>query len=322
MVRAGEGGYLIDTFIELNLVAIGWNELGDLSDVNDLDHLKTLLQNTYPELRPGQVNNHAGQIFRFVNEFKKGDNVLTYNPSSRIYHIGEIESNYMFSKSNEYYHIRDVKWINKVNRDKLSTTAKNSLGSVLTIFKVSEIVINEFELIENNLNKSEELNLQDDDELESIKEDTEAKAFEFIKDKVLFLDWSEMEELVAGVLRGMGYKTLLSPKGGDRGKDIIASPDGLGLENPKIKVEVKHRKGSMGAPEIRNFLGGLRTNDRGLYISTGGFTKEAKYEADRSINPITLVNLDLLVGLIIQHYDNFDIDTRSLIPLKKIYWPI
>lgn len=51
-----------------------------------------------------------------------------------------------------------------------------------------------------------------------------------------------MEELIAGLLSAMGYRTLLSPKGPDRCKDIIASPDGLGLEDPKIIVEVKHRQ--------------------------------------------------------------------------------
>lgn len=158
--------------------------------------------------------------------------------------------------------------------------------------------------------------------LEAIKEDIEARALEFIKDKITKLDWEDMQELVAGILRGMGYKTLVSPKGADRGRDIIASPDGLGLENPKITVEVKHRTGAMGGPELRSFLGGLRTNDKGVYVSTGGFTKDAKYEAERSNIPVTLVDLEMLVLLIIQHYDNFDTDTRALIPLKKIYWPI
>lgn len=35
--------------------------------------------------------------------------------------------------------------------------------------------------------------------------------------------------MVAGILRAMGYKTRISPPGSDRGKDVEASPDGLGL---------------------------------------------------------------------------------------------
>ena len=137
------------------------------------------------------------------------------------------------------------------------------------------------------------------------------------------LSWEEMQELVAGLLRAMGYKTIISPAGPDKGKDIIASPDGLGLEDPKILVEVKHRSNSsMGAPQIRNFMGVLQANNKGLYVSTGGFTKEAEYEAERSNNQITLMDSDLLVQFILQYYDNFDNDARNLIPLKKMYWPI
>ena len=140
---------------------------------------------------------------------------------------------------------------------------------------------------------------------------------------IVNLDWKDMQELVAGILRAMGYKTMISPSGPDRGKDIIASPDGLGLEDPKIVVEVKHRKNStMGAPEIRSLLGGLRPNDKSLYVSTGGFSKEARYEAERANNSLTLVDLDLLTDLIIQYYDQFDSESRTLLPLRKLYWPI
>jgi restriction system protein len=131
-----------------------------------------------------------------------------------------------------------------------------------------------------------------------------------------------MQELVAGILRAMGYKTRISPQWSDLGKDIIASPDWLGLADPRIMVEVKHRKNSMDAPEIRNFVATLRTHlDRWMYVSTWGFTKEARYEAERSSNPVTLINLIDLTDLVISYYDQFDADTIKLLPLKKIYVP-
>ena len=49
---------------------------------------------------------------------------------------------------------------------------------------------------------------------------------------------------------------------------------------------------------MRSFIGGLRAGDRGLYVSTGGFTKEARYEADRANVPIRLLDLDGFV----RHY--------------------
>lgn len=326
MVRAGEGAYLIAEFLRRKVVAIGWDKVGDLTKLKDIDEIKVKLKTVYPEAKAAQINNYAGQLSRFKTEFKKGQLVISYDPTERVYWIGEITSEYIYSPDDtEFYpHIRRVEWSKKVLRDELTTSTKNSLGSTLTIFKLSETAVQEVLGERKNLKNADatEILVEGEQTLETIKEDFEAKANDFIKDKLYKLDWDEMQDLVAGILRGMGYKTLVSSRGADRGKDIMASPDGLGLENPKIMVEVKHRTATMGSHEIRSFIGGLRPNDKAIYVSTGGFSKEAKYEAERSNIPLTLIDMELLVLLIVQHYDKFDPDTRALIPLKKLYWPI
>ena len=160
------------------------------------------------------------------------------------------------------------------------------------------------------------------EELSTVKEDEAAKAFELVKDAIVALTDRDCEQLVAALLRAMGYRARVTPVGPDRGVDVLASPDGLGLEEPRIKAEVKHRsKTAMGAPEVRSFLGGLRQGDRGLYVSIGGFTKEARYEAERSPVPVTLVDLGDLASLVISHYEEFDIDGRVILPLVKVYLP-
>jgi len=77
----------------------------------------------------------------------------------------------------------------------------------------------------------------------------------------------------------------------------------------------------MGSKEIRSFLAILRNGEKGVYVSTGGFSKDAKYEGERANIPITMLDLDDLVDLVIQYYDEFDTETRLLIPLTKLYWP-
>ena len=115
----------------------------------------------------------------------------------------------------------------------------------------------------------------------------------------------------------------MSTKGADRGVDIFASPDCLGLEEPRIFVEVKHRRGTaMGSPELRAFLGGRQSGDRCLYVSTGGFTKEARYEAERSTVPVTLIDLPRLRDLLLQHYGDMDAASMSILPLHRLYWPV
>ena len=160
-----------------------------------------------------------------------------------------------------------------------------------------------------------------DDQEENIKDDVVNKGKELIKDRMNSLDPEEMEELVAAVFRAMGFKARISPKGPDRGVDVIASPDGLGLQEPRIKAEVKHRSGSMGSQAIRSFIGALRPGDRGVYVSSGGFSREARYEAERANIPVSLVDIDELASLVVDYYEDFDLEGKALVPLVKIYWP-
>lgn len=322
MIRAGEGAYLIDDFIEKSIVSISWNELGDLKKLRDREQFKELIADTYEDYPQGKTNLVAGQLYKFSKEIKVGDNIITYDPSERIYHMGKVISGYYYKPSDyDHFHFLGVEWTDEISRDELSLVSRNYLGAAMSLFEVRGETYNELLNIEED-EDHEDIDDSAEEETPDIKNDTVLKAHEFIKDMVVKLDWEQMQELVAGILRAMGYKTKVSPKGPDRGKDIIASPDGLGLEDPRIIVEVKHRSGSIGADLIRSFTGGLRAGSKGIYVSVGGFTKEAKYEAERSNFHISLIDLDSLVELIVQYYDNFDIETRTLVPLVKIYWPL
>ena len=78
----------------------------------------------------------------------------------------------------------------------------------------------------------------------------------------------------------------------------------------------------MGSDEIRSFLGGRHASDKGLYVSTGGFSKDARYEAERANIPLTLMDLDTLVEVILDNYEGMDTEARQLIALKRVYWPL
>ncbi|MEX1012744.1 MAG: restriction endonuclease [Waddliaceae bacterium] len=326
MIRAGAGGRVINDFKEKNLVAIGWCESIDLSKISTKQNIKDLIASTYPENSQHQNNMIAGQVFRFVHEIKVGDRIVTYDSTMRSYLVGNVSTGAYFdlSQIHSMPNCRQVEWKNEVSRDLLSVNAKNSLGSIMTLFRISPEISSELlSCVKNSPLQSHQEPNNDviEDEADLLK-DVQARSLEFIKDRVSRLDWESMQILVADILTAMGYKTRISPPGSDRGKDIIASPDGFGFEQPRIVVEVKHRKGKMGAPEIRSFLGGRHKDDKGLYVSTGGFTNEARYEADRATIPLTLMDLDDLVIALVENYDSMRVNSRALIPLEKVYWPI
>jgi restriction system protein len=143
-----------------------------------------------------------------------------------------------------------------------------------------------------------------------------------IKDAILALSPRRLEELVAATLRAIGYRAHVTPEGPDRGVDVYASPDGLMLEEPRIKAEVKHRPGTqVGANWVRGFIGALRAGDRGIFVSTGGFSREARYEAERANIPVALIDLSALCTWVLEHYENFSVEGRLILPLIKIYLP-
>lgn len=320
VVRSNNGEF-IEQFLDDSVVALNWLPDENLTN-KDLQTIKLSLKSCYPG-REKSIPAWASMINNFVNKMNVGDFVLTYDPSSRLYYIGEICGNYDYQKNNEDCpHIRKVKWNGKILRDRLSNETKNSLGSTLTVFQLKNEQEKE---ILDILNKKDDYKRDSSEIKEENKENSRMlieNAKENLKDAIQSLDAEEMEELFKEILNAMGYIAERSKKGADRGIDIFASKDGLGLEDPRIFVEVKHRNNQMGAQDIRTFIGGRQAGDKCLYVSTGGFTKEARYEAERSNIPLKLIDIEDLANLVSLHYDKFSAEGKILLPLKKVYLPL
>ncbi|WP_337245754.1 restriction endonuclease [Luteimonas sp. gir] len=324
MVR-GEGGSLYDAFRERGVVAVGWNQLAAHAKPGvGRQELIALYQGVEPQVKRGTAVSGASQVWRFVNDIQNGDWVISYSPANRLYLIGKVagpaEHHPEWAEQGMPL-VRKVQWQSQeLPRDSLTTSTKNSLGSTLTLFEVPANAATEvLQVLKGK--PAPKVEDETEDVAADLLADIESQAVERIKDRVSELDWDDMQKLVAGILRAMGYKTQVSPAGADRGKDIVASPDGFGFEHPRIVVEVKHRKGQMGSQEIRSFLGGRHKDDRGLYVSTGGFTKDAQYEADRASIPLAMWTLEHVVRALVEHYDATDAETKRIVPLKRLYWP-
>lgn len=301
LIRAGrEARYASDWFAN-GYIAIYWQ-------LNDLDiagaarqEVRDMVDAIYADSSQQARAMITGQVHRFGSVMQTGDD--------------EHDSRYS----------RPVIWRTVASRDKLADTSKNSLGTIATLSQIGDDVFADLTAAAGTSDDSPSAPAQaadnettDDDETRRI---TANEGIEKIKDRIVALSWEDMESLVAGLLRAMGYRTALTSKGGDQGRDVIASSDGLGLTSPRIIVEVKHRGNPMGAPAVRSFIGGLHDSDKGLYVSTGGFTKEALYEAERSRVPVTLLNLDQFARVFVDNYETTDLETSALLPLTRIYWP-
>ena len=128
----------------------------------------------------------------------------------------------------------------------------------------------------------------------------------------------DLENFVASLLNAMGYRTTVSPHGGDSGIDIIAYKDEL---PPRIAVQVKSQDGDIKETTIQSLKGAMMPGDYGLFVSLSDYTKSAKkfLKANpiiRGINGIELVNL------VLKYYEGLDETYQRAIPLKKVYIPV
>jgi restriction system protein len=120
----------------------------------------------------------------------------------------------------------------------------------------------------------------------------------------------------------MGYHVhWVAPPGKDFGIDIIAAPDPLGTRGPRIKVQVKRQQDPARVDVIRSFLAVLSDDDVGIFVSTGGFTRDAADEArTQERRRLTLLDLEDLFDLWVEHYSKLSDDARRRLPLKPIYF--
>ena len=87
----------------------------------------------------------------------------------------------------------------------------------------------------------------------------------------------ELQELVADLLRAMDYHVAwVAPPGKDGGVDVLAFTDPLGTKPPRVKVQVKRQERKVDVEGLRSFMALLGEEDVGLFVNTGGFTRDAR----------------------------------------------
>lgn len=132
----------------------------------------------------------------------------------------------------------------------------------------------------------------------------------------------EFQKLVAGLLQAMDYHvSWVAPPGKDGGVDIIAHRDPLGAQPPRIKVQVKRMQQKVDQDTVKSFAAIVGNDDVGLFVATGGFTRDAEeYARKQESRRMTLISLEKLLELWIRHYPRLDEADRQRLPLTPIYF--
>ena len=153
-------------------------------------------------------------------------------------------------------------------------------------------------------------------------EEASDDAWAEVIDHLQKMDPYDFQDLVADLLKAMGYHvSWVAQPGKDYGVDIIAHTDPLGATPPRIKVQVKRRADSIGVDGLRAFMSVLGGDDLGIFVCSGGFTKDAEEEARKQeTRKITLIDQGRLFDLWVEHYEKLTQEARQRMPLRPIYF--
>jgi len=154
-------------------------------------------------------------------------------------------------------------------------------------------------------------------------EEAEEQAWQEIEQFFGGMNPYDFQELVADLLRAMGYfPAWVAPPGKDGGVDIVAYSDPLGTQAPRIKVQVKRLTSQrVDSDGLKSFMANLGDDDVGLFVTISGFTKDASdFARAQEKRKITLIDLERLVELWIQFYGKLDDRARQRFALTPIYF--
>lgn len=130
------------------------------------------------------------------------------------------------------------------------------------------------------------------------------------------------ERTVVDLLLRMGYGGTREDAGqvvgksNDGGIDGIIKEDRLGLD--VIYIQAKRWEGDVGSSEIRNFIGALSVHkaEKGVFITTSGFTKNARETAAKVNSKIVLIDGPTLAELMIDF--GLGVSTVNTYEIKRI----
>ena len=314
-----------DQPIEDGYVAIGWSKLGDVSQLPaDREALKDAVARAYPETKPGAVPVHAGVLYRFAHEMKKDDLVIYPSKVDRMVNIGRIAGPYRHDPSglddpeDGSANVRPVEWLAHRPRASFPQAALNEIGSILTLFQVANNPEPFLAAVRGEETSTDEA---DTGEVEAASEQVEESTEDFVVKRLkTALTPERFEHFVAHLLTRMGYHARVTSFGGDGGIDIIAHRDELGFEPPVIKVQCEQTLDAIGRPQVQQLMGAIEEREFGLFVTLGSYAATAR-DMERQKANLRLIDGATLTELVFAHYERFEPQWQTVVPLKRRYIP-
>ena len=145
-----------------------------------------------------------------------------------------------------------------------------------------------------------------------------------LRKRLLRIPPDRFEALVGELLIAVGFDEAtveVTRYSGDAGIDVRGVLRASGITDVNAAVQVKRWKRNVQARAVRDLRGSLTVHQQGILIATSNFSSGAQREAqEQGKTPISLVNGDQLLDLLIKHGIGVTQEQRLLLSLDEEWW--
>lgn len=341
VIRAGRYGERDEWALANSCSGGGWHELPDLTPFRTREQIIGVTTQSFPGAPQGRLNTYGGQLWALRGRIAKGDLLVMPLKTTKQIAIGWVTSGYTYlgdSQPPDCRHVVMVDWkVTDLPRTAVKQDLLYTLGSAISIFAPSKnnAVIRLRHLLdhrsdpgsaaaihqESGPSGSEPATIDTEVDEPEWATDYEQAATDQIMARIQE-DFAghALAGLIAAVLAVDGFQCHVSPPGPDGGVDISAGRGPLGLDSPRLLVQVKSG-GQIGAPVVSQLQGVMSTfgADQGLLVAWGGLTKPGRDSLRNQHLRVRVWEATDVVSAVLRTYDQLPDDIKAGLPLKRVW---
>jgi hypothetical protein len=135
MYAPGDNASEWEEFYKNGIMAVAWDEIGNLNDFHTKTEIQNKMQIVYEE--GSSYSNSALCLFQFSKEMKMGDVIYVKKGNNLILGRGIVDSDYIFDVTRENYkNTRKVKWTNVGEWDNTYRPAQKTLTNITPYLEI------------------------------------------------------------------------------------------------------------------------------------------------------------------------------------------
>lgn len=335
-VALGANGQFEAAATEKDVLTIDFGITSDLAQAKDREALVAVLENIHPAAKSKTLLNFAAQVNQFVNVMMVGDIAVCPMKNSGTFWIGRVSGAYSPDAATGMP-TRFVTWLRtNIPREAIKQDLRFSFGAFMTVCEITRNnALSRIEaVIKTGVDPGDglapALGGTTPPEPQGVAEDAPEAglvdlaqlATDQIEERIASsFAGHGLTQLIKAILEAQGMKAHISPPGPDKGLDIVAGSGALGLERPRIAVQVKSGNEVVDQPTLQSLIGTVHDTqaDHGLLVSWGGFKQTVQKRTNELYFRIRFWGRKEIMENLFAVYDRLPEEIRAELPLRRTW---